>query len=129
LAERNTTARAPLHSADAQHRDYNLRNDEQRSYDDTVRRPKAIGRCAGPGCAGALKPAQTKVASIERQMVEILRKKCDNLEKDLLHSSKLQGKLQKSGSLSLLSQKQALIVVKTTQTTTIKIVRRERKWK
>ena len=95
LAERNTTARAPLHSADAQHRDYNLRNDEQRSYDDTVRRPKAIGRCAGPDCAGALKPAQKKVASIERQMVEILRKKCDDLEKDLLHSSKLQGKLQK----------------------------------
>ena len=61
------------------------------SYDDTARRPWAVGRAPGPGRPRATEAGQSpqtlaKPASLERQLIGILSNKCAMLEKELLKS-------------------------------------------
>ena len=82
-SNRNTSAHGPRHSGNAHGRDFSMRRTEQHSYDDTTRRPGSMGRAAGPGCKGLSKPPGKKPASMERQMLDILSKKCSHLTADL----------------------------------------------
>ena len=83
LETRNTTARGSHYLRQSQHnptRDFNLRHMECNSYDDIARRPGAKGRAAGPGLSK--KKTKSATASVEKQMMGTLRKKCQNFEKD-----------------------------------------------
>ena len=83
LGQSNTTAQAPRSGGYVDQRDHGLRMIQKSGYDDTTR--KSNGRAAGPG-RGGLAKSTTKPTSMERQMLDILSKKCDRLSSKLIAS-------------------------------------------
>ena len=89
LSTLNTTASAPRRH----------RSSRPESYDETVRRPGAVGRVAGPGRpkrvgATVEQPHSKSTKSFERQLVDMLSSKCTHLEQELVKSQEQREQLQ-----------------------------------